>query len=451
MFSPLVSLIQDQVDSLAANNIRGVALGSALDEVESRALFSELFRMQRYNSDAATESEQTVKMLYVTPEKLSKSNQLTRLFEHLYNEGLLARFVVDEAHCVSQWGHDFRPDYLSLGSLRRQYPNTPIMALTATANKTVVADIVAVLQMRNHHMHSQSFNRRNLHYTVLKKDAKVISKIKDIVLAHKGQTGIIYCLSKKGTEAMAEELQKEIPSMKNQITFYHADVRPDVKERRQKDWSRGAVKLICATIAFGMGINKPDVRYVIHHSIPKSLTNYYQESGRAGRDGLISDCYMFFAYKDKTTLHSMILKGREGGHGGGGGYHQRGQQENQRVSKENLLRCVDFCINEGDCRRKMLLEYFGESFPASQCEKTCDNCRLADKTISLDLTQAARLCLEVLKEVTRDRRSGYPQPTLAKLSKLCSGSKVSRLSSLIYSLSFFLIHYFMPPCIPYYS
>ena len=245
VFSPLLSLIQDQVDAMAAIGVRAASFGSLQDEEESKAVFQELFRARQATYNATEDdNEKSIKMLYITPEKLSKSESVKRMLDSLYENQLLSRFVVDEAHCVSQWGHDFRPDYLSLNLLRRRYPAVPIMALTATANQTVVKDSIALLQMRNPHLHTQSFNRPNLNYTLLKKDGKLLSNIKDIIASHKGKSGIIYCLSRKDTESMADDLIKEIPSMRNQITFYHADVRPDLKEQRQKDWSKGDIKVI---------------------------------------------------------------------------------------------------------------------------------------------------------------------------------------------------------------
>ena len=173
-------------------------------------------------------------------------------------------------------GHDFRPDYFELSRLRREFPNVPIMALTATANQTVIEDTIRRIGMRNPFKHSQSFNRPNLTYTVYKKHGKCTSQIADIIRKRPQETGIIYCLSKKGTEELVQDLQKELPDMRRNITFYHADVSPEEREHRQRCWSSGDIKVIVATVAFGMGINKPDVRYVIHHSLPKSLTNYYQ-------------------------------------------------------------------------------------------------------------------------------------------------------------------------------
>lgn len=200
-------------------------------------------------------------MLYTTPEKYSKSNQMQSLLSRLASSGLLSRFVIDEVHCLSQWGHDFRPDYLQLASLRSLCPNVPIMTLTATANEGVIKDCIKIMQLRNPFLHSQSFNRENLHYFVKSKDKNLIANIAEYIKIRKSQTGIIYCLSKKDTEEVCESLKQSIPDMKKQITFYHAEVPPSTKEERQRLWSSGVIKVICATIAFGMGINKPDVRY----------------------------------------------------------------------------------------------------------------------------------------------------------------------------------------------
>ena len=199
-------------------------------------------------------------MLYTTPEKFSKSQQLKSLLSRLSSCGLLSRFVIDEVHCLSQWGHDFRPDYLQLASLRTICPNVPIMTLTATANQEVIRDCISIMQLRNPFLHSQSFNRDNLHYFVKNKDKNLIDNIAEYITIRKSQTGIIYCLSKKDTEDVSESLKQKIPDMKKQITFYHADVPAATREERQRLWSSGVIKVICATIAFGMGINKPDVR-----------------------------------------------------------------------------------------------------------------------------------------------------------------------------------------------
>ncbi len=230
---------------MAAIGIRAVFLSSSQDESESRSILQDLYRTRNLGPGSTEEdTDRAIKMLYITPEKLNKSDSLKRLLGTLYNGGLLSRFVIDEAHCVSQWGHDFRPDYLALGTLRRNYAKVPIMALTATANKKVVEDSINLLQMISPYLHTQSFNRPNLHYTVLKKDGRQIQQIKQIILQHNGESGIIYCLSKKDTETLSESLQKEIPTMRRQITFYHASVDPALKEKRQKDWSKGDIKVI---------------------------------------------------------------------------------------------------------------------------------------------------------------------------------------------------------------
>ena len=209
---------------------------------------------------SAAMDHKNIKMLYITPEKFNKSSHMQNLLQKLSNSGLLSRFVIDEAHCLSQWGHDFRPDYLALSKLRPLCPNVPIMCLTATANQDVVNDCIKIMKLNNPFRHSQSFNRENLHYFVKKKTKTVMQDIAAYVTKQKSQTGIIYCLSKKDTEEVCESLKRNITDMKKQITFYHADVDAPVREERQRLWSSGVIKVICATIAFGMGINKTDVR-----------------------------------------------------------------------------------------------------------------------------------------------------------------------------------------------
>lgn len=200
--------------------------------------------MRHYNPNEPSENE--IKLLYLTPEKFSKSESFRRLLGELHRKGFLSRFVLDEAHCLSQWGHDFRPDYLALSDLRRLCPNVPIMALTATANQAVVNDCIRIIGMKNPFIHTQSFNRYNLIYTVKQKtsEKKMIEELKSFILERRHQTGIIYCLSRRDTEELSDELKKEIPSMRNQITFYHAELAPPDKERRQKSWSKGDIKLI---------------------------------------------------------------------------------------------------------------------------------------------------------------------------------------------------------------
>ena len=411
VFSPLVSLIQDQVDAMNAIGIKAVNTSTSLDEYNSRLLLSELHRYEG--------REDEPKLIYITPEKFAKSPGLKSALQSLVSRGLLSRFVIDEAHCMSQWGHDFRPDYLALSQLRTLFPSVPIMALTATANEEVVRDSIRSIGMRNPFVHKQSFNRVNLTYSVRKKEAKsIISDIAAIVDDRSQQTGIIYCLSKKDTEDVCKRLKEEIPRLKGKVTFYHAGVEASERERRQRLWSSGDIKVICATIAFGMGINKPDVKYVIHYSIPKSLTNYYQESGRAGRDGNNADCIIFYQSKDKHTLIQMMAKGRD----------ERGGQgrsvQNFELGVDNLHKCVNYCINEVDCRRVMLLEYFGEEFSREKCNSTCDNCRRGGTIAPRDFSNEARAIASVVAALENVRGK---QLTMPKLIQIFSGSRAKDL------------------------
>lgn len=247
--------------------------------------------------------------------------------------------MIDEAHCVSQWGHDFRPDYKELSTLRKQYPKVPIMALTATANDKVKLDIMQVLQISNAQRFQQSFNRANLRYEIRPKTAAIHETIRAFIQTHyEGQSGIIYCSSRRNCEDMADKMI----ALGVSAAFYHAGLAKQDRSRVQQDWQCGKVQVIIATVAFGMGIDKPNVRFVIHHSLPNSLEGYYQETGRAGRDGKESQCILFYSYSDKKTIEFLIDRGE-------GNFDQKERQRN------NLRQVIMFCENKVDCRRAQVL------------------------------------------------------------------------------------------------
>ncbi|RQM28609.1 hypothetical protein B5M09_008269 [Aphanomyces astaci] len=388
VISPLVSLIEDQTQQLQALDVDVALLNGDQDyDTVQRPIISQLFS-----------NNITIKMLYVTPEKIASSGQLGKLFESLAARKLLARFVVDEAHCISQWGHDFRKDYMNLGTLRNRYPNVshlswllfhtnvPIMALTATANHQTEADIVRNLRLAKPFVTRSSFNRPNLSYDVRRKGPKFMDELVSFVKDRMDQSGIIYCLSKKDCENTADKIIRTLglegTAKAKKISFYHAGLEPADRSKRHHDWSKGNIKLIVATVAFGMGINKPDVRYVIHHTIPQSVTHYYQESGRAGRDGEHATCLLYYSFKDLSRRRNLIAQDRD-------------NPQHQNVHFQNLRRMVEFCENQVECRRTSLLEYFGEHFSSDNCHHTCDNCKARSNGAAFEKKDVTADCLKI--------------------------------------------------------
>lgn len=353
VISPLLSLMHDQAMHLVNKGVPTVILHGDLDATMRRFVFDQL----------EAESIMT-KLVYMTPEMLSKSGQAQSALQKLHRRQLLARFVIDEAHCLSQWGHDFRPDYKLLSQLKFNYPGVPLMALTATANAKVQQDILTNLGMHNCLVLKQSFNRRNLYYEVRPKTPMVYADIHAFITASfPGECGIIYCTSKRSCEEMADKLRNEF---RLSAQHYHAGLDKSDRIAIQKSWQEGGTKIIVATVAFGMGIDKANVRYVIHHSLPQSLEGYYQETGRAGRDGLNAQCILFYTYKDRKIIEFMIDKGD-------------GNREQKQRQKDNLQQMIMYCENKTDCRRQQVLSYFDEVFSPASCANTCDNCRRGQK------------------------------------------------------------------------
>lgn len=355
VISPLISLIHDQVNHLLKLGIPALRITGEMPARDRERALAEIFAR-----DAAATLPALV---YLTPEFVNKSRVAADIFTHLARRNRLARFVVDEAHCVSQWGHDFRPDYKEMGQLKRDYPDVPLMAMTATATSRVRHDVISHLNINKARLkeYQQSFNRPNLHYHVREKKTKAIV-LEDIARfingQHRNECGIIYCLSRRACEDVASDLGR---AHGIRAQHYHAGMSKRDRIRVQEGWQENEFKIIVATIAFGMGIDKGDVRFVIHHTMPTSLEGYYQETGRAGRDGRSSDCVLFFNYKDSNGIRLMIDEGE-------GTRHQKEQQH------DNLRQVVMYAMNTLDCRRAQILQYFGEVFAAESCHHTCDNC-----------------------------------------------------------------------------
>ncbi len=341
--SPLLALMRDQVTALQANGIAAAYLNSMLNQEESRSLLDELERGE-------------IKLLYLSPERLLNGYFLSWLEDHPP-----ALFAIDEAHCISTWGHDFRPEYNKLTVLKNLFPSTPMIALTATADKASREDILSKLQLKEHELFLDSFARDNIHISLLsgrdrfKQIAKYLSK-------HEKESGIIYCLSRKSCEDISEKLKKQ----GFQTAYFHAGMTPPEKMRVQEEFSNDKVKVICATIAFGMGIDKSNVRFVLHYNMPKNIEGYYQEIGRAGRDGAVSEAILFASYADVVQYQGFIEK-------------SEAQEEQKFVQREKLKRMFDYTLS-GNCRRNFLLNYFGE-FRVDKCGN-CDNCQQPKEEIS---------------------------------------------------------------------
>ncbi|ODQ50029.1 ATP-dependent DNA helicase, partial [Saitoella complicata NRRL Y-17804] len=395
VISPLISLMQDQIEHLLELNIMAVVINGEMSPEQKKFAFGQL-----------REAEPVVKMLYVTPEMVSKSPQAQSIMEQLYRRKRLARIVIDEAHCVSQWGHDFRPDYKELGQLRQRFPDVPCMALTATANMAVRTDVKHNLGMDECAFFTQSFNRPNLTYEVRPKTKDNVGEMARVISQkYRGKCGIIYCLSRKMCEDVATKLRTEYRVKSH---HYHAGMDSAERAQIQQDWQSGRYDVIVATIAFGMGIDKADVRFVFHFSLPKSLEGYYQETGRAGRDGNHSECTLFYSFKDKIMLERLIDQ-------------SEGAREQKDRQKAMLRQVIQFCENKTDCRRKQVLAYFGETFDAKECRRTCDNCREGSKFTERDVTDLAKSALSIVQAVSNSKC------TLLQCMDIFRGSKTMKI------------------------
>jgi ATP-dependent DNA helicase RecQ len=399
VISPLIALMKDQVDDLNGRGICAAAWTGSLDYRERSHIEENL-------------KNGTLRLLFISPEKCLQANFLESL-----RECTVRLIAIDEAHCISEWGHNFRPEYRQLSQVRKIFPDVPIIALTATAMPEVRRDIVHQLGLIRQKEFVGSFNRTNLHYRVIEKKNPLVF-LQHYIGQHRADAGIVYCMSRAGTEEIAAGLKKR----GFKAVAYHAGLSKQVREAVQDAFIRGDVQTVCATVAFGMGIDKPDVRYVIHHDLPKTIESYYQETGRAGRDGQYSECILLYSRGDLGRLRSMLQ--RDGGN-----------CNHIRHTLKKLQEMADYCETT-TCRRRYLLRYFGEAYPEDNCG-SCDTCDHPPNTA--DCTDAARLIvrcvqglptrfgIELISDILRgSKNSKIQEYGLDRLAGYGTGKKFSK-------------------------
>ena len=394
VISPLIALMQDQVRLLLDNGIAATFINSSLDSATMSQRTAAVLRGE-------------YKLLYLAPERLLQGEFMNGVLPRLQMAQGISALVIDEAHCVSEWGHDFRPEYRQLARLRQQYPTLPIHAFTATATERVQLDIVQQLALRQPQIHVASFNRPNLYYAVRPKSKRSYDEV--LQRARLSHSGIVYCLSRKRVDELAEQLQADgIRALP-----YHAGLDADTRRDNQEAFIRDDAQVIVATIAFGMGINKPDVRWVIHYDLPKTLESYYQESGRAGRDGDKAQCILYFGAGDIRTAEFLIQQKIDP-------ISAEPLEDEQRMARQQLRQVINYA-ESSECRRAVQLRYFGEEFHGT-CN-ACDNC--LEPRATTDMTTHAQQFLSCIARLAQRRErfgAGY-------IIEILRGAQTERIRS----------------------
>lgn len=375
VISPLISLIYDQIQDLRSKGVIAHFLNSTVTQSDLAGLMSDL--------EILPDGTCKCKLVYITPEVLSmasgRNEEFLEQLDRLYETNLLEGFVIDEAHCVSNWGHDFRESYLNLRVIKDYYSLIPIWAFTATATQKVQQDIISQLQIKNPEIFKTSFIRKNLSYQIYEKTHDLDSRVAALIKSrYDGKTGLVYCLRRADCEKLAGYLRTKGIS----ADHYHAQISPAQKTQVQQKWLDGGLKVIVATIAFALGINKPDVRFVIHTAMPMSIESYYQETGRAGRDGGHSDCILFYSHQDKIVLEKLSEKSDGSGHA-------------PTSAKVRISLMYRMCTNKFDCLKQQMCHYLGEyiEYQCSPEENQCSCCR--DKIAAPDVDITA-ISLDIL-------------------------------------------------------